>query len=235
MSLYGVTCPDAGIPIQIQQSILASALWSIIHGQITYGNAAIEGKVQDRSGKRIGEVVAKVFPAPQTLRRDWPSRVLYVPVPDSQGVRLRVESMGPAVDNWERYWFLKLCDEGKLHVLSKASLHDPMIAFYLTLQLQGSVFRFEPFGPLAGRPRWATFLKVIDTLKDSVLQPYVAHDLQFNLVDDHGMPLGVGYFEAYKEPDPNSILLFDQANSTITFTMNNLDGAKSTEGKISSA
>ena len=235
MSFYEISCPDAGIPIQFQQSILSSALWSIIYGQITYGNAAITGKVQDRSGKQIGELTAKILPAPPTLRRDWPSRVLYVPVPYSQGARVRVESMGPTLDNWERYWFLELCREGMLHAVHKGDLHDPMTAFHLAIQVQGSVLRFNPFGPLAGEPTWGTFLKVIDTLEDFVLKPYVAHDLQFNLVDGHGMQLGVGYLETYKGPNQDPIMLSDQANSTIAFTMNDLDGANSTGGEISSA
>ena len=122
LSLYAVTCPDAGLSIPNQQAILAATLRSIIFGQIIYGNAAIDGHVQDPSGTKIGDVISVVLPAPPIIRRDWPSRVLHVPVPDSQGLRLRVESMGPAVDNWDRFWFLGLCEEGKAQFLREVNL-----------------------------------------------------------------------------------------------------------------
>ncbi|KAL8784767.1 MAG: hypothetical protein Q9195_008903 [Heterodermia aff. obscurata] len=219
MSLFAITCPDTWMPIELQHVILGNALRSILYGQPVYGNAAITGRVQDRSGKLIGQVVSNIFPDPATVRQEWPSRVLSVPVPDSQGMRLRVESMGPALDNWDRGWFLFLCKEGKAEILRDRNLHDPLAPFRLVYQIQGSQFRFNPFGPLAQRPTWAAFVKVIDTLRDLVFLPYVAHDLQYSIVDGHGMPLGVGYFEAYKEPDQNepdqnAVTLANQRNST---------------------
>ena len=225
MSIYQITCPEAGIPIHMQQNILASTLKSIILGQSVYGNAAINGQIQDRSGKPIGELISTVIPAPPTVHRDWPSRVLYATVPDSQGLRLRAERLGPAVDNWDRFWFLTLCNQGKSELLHDVNLHDNMQSFRLVYQYQGASFRFKPFSPLARRPTWATFVKVIDTLRDAVLQPYVAHDLQFNLVDGDGIPLGVGFLEAYKEAGSDAIVLFGKANSTFAFRMSGLDRA----------
>ena len=233
-SFYAITCPDAGIPIHIQQSILASTLRSIILGQSVYGHAAINGQVQDRSGKQIGRVVSDVvFPAPPAFQRDWPSRVLYAPVPDSQGMRLRAEFHGPPVDNWDRFWFLKLCDMGKSEILRDVNPKEKMEFFGLVYPVVGDSFRFIPFSPLARRPTWATFVKVIDTLRDSVLEPYLAHNLQFNLIDGDGMPLGVGFFDVYE--DPNAVLLSDQANSTTAFRINGSDWANSTGGERSSA
>ena len=234
MSFYAITCPDAGIPILHQQSILASTLRSIIFGQSIYGHAAINGQVKDRSGKSIGKVVSNVLPAPPAFQRDWPSRVLSVPVPDSRGMRLRAELLGPPVDNWDRFWFLELCDKGKSEILRDVDLQDKMEFFGLVYPVVGDSFRFIP-GPLARRPTWATFVKAIDTLRDSVLELYVAHDLQFNLIDGDGMPLGVGFFEVYKEPNPNARILSDQANSTIVFTRNGSDWANSTGAERSSA
>ena len=235
LSFYAITCPDVGLPVQIQQSILASSLRSIIRGQPVYGHAAITGRVEDQSGKLVGEVISKLEPAPPTVQREWPSRVLYVPVPESPGMRLRVESLGPPVDNWGRWWFLSLCNYAKSRLLSKPNLHDPMASFRYEYEGEGNKFKFDPFGPLARRPTWAMFVKVIDALRDSVLEPYVAHELQFNLVDVHGMPLGVGYFEAYKAPGPNAITLSNQNNSTVRVIVDDLDGASSTEGETSSA
>ena len=235
LSFYAVTCPDVGIPIPDQQAILTATLRSIIFGQIVYGNAAISGRVQDPSGTKIGDVISIVLPAPPIIRRDWPSRVLYVPVPDSQGLRLRVESMGPAVDNWDRFWFLRLCEEGKAQFLREVNLQDHMASFHMVYHIQGNVFQFNAFGPLDDHPTWATFMKAIDALRESVLLPYVAHDLQYNLVDSDGLPLGVGYFDVFKEPSPNAILSSDQANSTIAITITGLDGAKLGGGDRSSA
>ena len=104
----------------------------------------------------------------------------------------------------------------------------------MVFHIQGNVFQFNLFGPLDDHPTWATFIKVIDALRESVLLPYVAHDLQYSLVDSDRLPLGVGYFDV-KEPSPNAILSSDQTSSTIVFTMSGLDGANSAGGNISSA
>ena len=128
-------------------------------------------------------------------------------------------------DNWDRHWFLALCEKGFAEMLEDVDLQDHVGSFNLVYRYQGDGFRFVPFGPVAQRPTWAMFGKVVDALKEQVLEPFVAHDMQFNLVDGQGLPLGVGYFEVYKQPDPDhdavTVLSSNSANFTIGVTTRN--------------
>ena len=99
--------------MEAQTALTTGALSAIIFGQITFGPAAISGQIWHSEYElSYGFIEGSVRePSPAPPPGSWPSAVLNEIVSGSPGQHLRIESQGPALDNWDRLWFTQVCGQ----------------------------------------------------------------------------------------------------------------------------
>ncbi|KAL8733540.1 MAG: hypothetical protein Q9181_003539 [Wetmoreana brouardii] len=86
---------------------MAEAIEALIQGQRTYGPAGIWGRVVARGNERIeyGRLNAHISSSPPIATEEWPSDTLTYSIPGTPFVGLRIQTTGPTLDNWDRFWF----------------------------------------------------------------------------------------------------------------------------------
>ena len=231
-----ITCPQGRINLQIQKYVLSDAMKSLFWAQLTYGPGAITGKIVYRPDNSlvIGALSANIRSPPPKPRKQWPGAEAFFtfPIPDNPSLRLRVRTLGPTLDVWDTERFHKFCEEVALRLSKEGNARDPVHAFQKSpaWPFDGNLMvRYAPVPP--AMPSRSQVCHVMYTLQ-RVIQEYGGRELDFYVVDDRDLHLGVGGLQFL--PLPSQLVGQSMGGANNSSLLANVDGGNGTRDGNSS-
>ncbi len=209
-----VFCDPSVEALEVLIVQLVAALNVIYAGQTLYGPAAVEANLLSHNSptvsggdpKQIGRLGAYFQLIPPAAPHNWDKDSIGLTVHDNPGFRIIVftnHRSGPTLDKWETEWFRVLCMTAMKWIQDWGTRQDPAEEFWWSLPPEYEheiTIRFEPFRvPGTDLPTDSVLVGVMKTLI-LLFDDRGARQLQFNLVNNNGGHVGVGYLEYGQVP-----------------------------------
>ena len=204
MTEVSIDCKDVQTSRVKQISIFAAAVYTLFGEGYRWGQTAMHADVwniDEHPNILHGTIEIKAQPVPPSAPQRWPADGMTLGVEGRAGEHLRIDrkSRTPppwAFDKWDRWWFLKSCDQMVQILQAQGDQSATATEIQGILDPQGVIFKFVPVDDEGqGYPSRGLLISAIQTIRSKVVETFGAGLIRFRISNEVGKTQGLGSFD----------------------------------------